>query len=92
MKLWLDDERPAPPGWAWAHNVREAIEAVLRCTSFEEVSLDHDLGQGDKLDGLAFVDWMNGSGHWPGHRPRVHSMNPAGRQRMLMTIERYFPA
>jgi hypothetical protein len=75
----------------WARDIKQAIEAVLESRSFEEASLDHDLGQGDKLDGIVFVDWMSETGRWPGKRPRVHSMNPPGRQRMLMTIERYFP-
>lgn len=45
MKLWLDDIRPAPPGWEWARSTVRAI-ALLSTGEVTEVSLDHDLGQG----------------------------------------------
>lgn len=35
--------------------------------------------------------WMAETGHWPKERPRVHSANPVGRERMCGVIERYFP-
>lgn len=44
MKLWLDDVRPAPPGWTWAKSAVRAI-ALLETGTVTEVSLDHDLGQ-----------------------------------------------
>lgn len=48
MKLWLDDVRPAPKGWAHAENYDEAVnvlQAHLRGDCVVEVaSLDHDLG------------------------------------------------
>lgn len=42
MKLYLDDIRPAPPGW---HRARTAAEAVMHLGGgdVEELSLDHDL-------------------------------------------------
>ncbi len=41
--LWLDDRRPAPPGWTLALNVAEA-QAILEAADVEMASLDHDLG------------------------------------------------
>jgi hypothetical protein len=43
VKLWLDDLRPAPPGWTWAKSSARAI-ALLESGEVTEASLDHDLG------------------------------------------------
>jgi hypothetical protein len=40
--------------------------------------------------GSTFVDWMIETGNWPIDRPTVHSMNPVGRRRMQVAIDRYF--
>lgn len=85
-------EREAPDGWTWARSIDEAIKfASYEYVLFEECSLDHDLGHGDDEDGILFVDWMVVEGIWPKKKPQVHSMNPVGRKRMEMTINRYFP-
>ena len=34
--------------------------------------------------------WMAETGHWPAHKPNVHSANPVGAARMRGVIERYF--
>ncbi|MBI5544590.1 MAG: hypothetical protein HY901_11920 [Deltaproteobacteria bacterium] len=88
MKLWLDDVRPAPPGWVQARTIEEA-QRWLVTGEVEEASLDHDLGV-EQPDGRALVRWMAQTGHWPKHRPVVHSMNPVGRMYMEGVIERYF--
>ncbi len=59
MKLWVDDERPAPDDrWYHAETSAEAIEfletidylaAMTEDTEIFEVSLDHDLGYSDEL-------------------------------------------
>jgi hypothetical protein len=110
MKLWLDDERPAPEGWTWVKTLEEAKQQLVT-GQVEEASLDHDLGLrkiGSKKvklsdgsiieedvtieeNGTHLVDWMAATNHWPKQKPRVHSMNPVGAQRMRQTIERYFP-
>jgi NAD+-processing family protein with receiver domain len=43
VRVWLDDERAAPEGWAHVRTPEEAIE-LLRGGDVEEISLDHDLG------------------------------------------------
>lgn len=43
MRVWLDDRRPAPPGWVHVTTPEQAIE-LLRGGAVEELSLDHDLG------------------------------------------------
>lgn len=35
--------------------------------------------------------WMAETGHWPAEPPVVHSLNPVGRERMRVVIDRYFP-
>lgn len=90
--LWVDDERPAPPGWYWAKTVEEAQDVLVSCF-VERVSLDHDLGPGGEVYDL--VKWLAhtreacGLDFWPAERPRVHSMNPVGRDNIEATIERY---
>lgn len=42
MRLWIDDARPAPPGWATALNYSEAV-TLLAAGHVVEVSLDYDL-------------------------------------------------
>ncbi len=43
MKLWVDDLRTPPDGWAWAKTSAEAI-GMLTDHAVTEPSLDHDLG------------------------------------------------
>lgn len=88
MRLWVDDVRPAPPGWVHARSVEEA-QSLLATGEVEEASLDHDLGF-EQADGAALVRWMARTGHWPRQRPAVHSMSPQGRRAMLAVIERSF--
>ena len=101
MRLWLDDVRPAPVGWVWVKTVDEAI-ACLQTGGVEEASFDHDLGRcavcADcvkcacrcHLTGTTLVDWMAAENIWPRTKPRVHSSNPVGRERMRQTIDRYW--
>lgn len=44
MKLWLDDNRPAPPGWTHARTAEEAMVHLFN-GGVEEMDLDHDLGE-----------------------------------------------
>ncbi len=87
MKLWIDDLRPAPEGWLWAKNSKDAI-TVLSRGMVPEVSFDHDLG-GDTTS-REVVLWLCEHGNWPGIC-RVHSMNPVGRKWLIGMIDRYGP-
>ena len=42
--------------------------------------------------GYDLVKWMADTGNWPSSKPRVHSGNASGREKMEQLIERYFPA
>ena len=98
--LWLDDERPAPEGWYWAKNAREALSYLLTY-QVNEISMDHDLGicadclkdktQSCNHDGYWLLKEMADRDLGPKTKPEVHSMNPVGRERMVSFINRYFP-
>jgi hypothetical protein len=45
MKVYLDDERTAPDGWVLVKTVDDVIY-LLDCIT--DLSLDHDLGEGNK--------------------------------------------
>jgi hypothetical protein len=45
MKLWLDDQRPAPPGFERAKTTREAIRLIV-AQDVDVIAFDHDLGAG----------------------------------------------
>jgi hypothetical protein len=87
VRLWVDDERCAPPGWRWAHNSDLAITA-LSPGEVQEISLDHDLGGEDTTRRV--VTWMIENGVWP-QRVCVHTANPVGRSWLVGTIRRYAP-
>lgn len=92
MKLWVDDERPAPEGWVWAKTSETAIGLVMLAnytdTPVVEISLDHDLGGDDTTRPL--VLWMAEQEIWP-EIVRVHTQNPVGREWIEGMIERYGP-
>lgn len=90
MKLWIDDERPAPEGWTWAKTSVQAIHVLLwSADEVTEVSFDHDLGGEDTTRpvvlALCEMDFL-----FP---PicRVHTANPVGREWLEGMINRYGP-
>ncbi len=87
MKLWVDDERPAPDDtWDVALTSDEAIEILALSQlpmwedELDEISLDHDLGGDDT--GFKVLDWMIDNNVWP-KVLTIHTSNPPARQRML---------
>lgn len=57
MKLWLDDERPAPEGWVWAKTANEAIHLLesMRSAPLHQELWDHQ-GMSDfwKISHMSF--------------------------------------
>src|SRR5690606_41986839 len=92
MNVFLDDVRnPARciegygySDWVWVRTAEEAIE-LLRSGKVKAISLDHDLGIGQKT-GYDVLLWMEEHDVWP-ETIRIHSMNAVGRQRMLAVLE-----
>jgi len=105
LRLWVDDERPAPEGWFHVKTARDAID-VLSTQEVHELSLDHDLGHCEKCvgckgykskcgcqchwSGYSVALFMSTTGRWPEKKPTCHSANPAGKANIEATIHRYF--
>lgn len=86
-RLWVDDLRPAPAGWVWVKTSAEAI-AALEGGTWDELSLDHDLGGDDTTRPV--VLWLAEHGGWP-ERIMVHSANPVGVEWIKGMVARYAP-
>jgi len=86
MRLWVDDERPAPDdSWRVCKTSKEAADFLLdhvirRGQWLEEVSLDHDLGGDDT--GMKVLNWMINEDVWP-ETLTIHTSNPPARKQML---------
>ncbi|MBN8215731.1 MAG: hypothetical protein J0L75_03775 [Spirochaetes bacterium] len=84
MKIWLDDEREAPPGWLLAKAPHEVI-GCLRTYKVEIISLDHDLGEVTSGTGYDVIVWIEKEVVTNGYIPpeiRIHTTNPVARLRM----------
>jgi hypothetical protein len=83
MKIFLDDVREAPIGWMRTKTVEETIDLLGKC-QVDEISLDHDLGEGN-LEGYHVLTWIEQHIHDNYYTPptiHIHSDNPPGRLRM----------
>jgi hypothetical protein len=93
VRVWLDDERPAPDGWVHVRTPEEAIE-LLRGGGVEELSLDHDLGLDvgpRERTGYDVLLWLEEEIAAGRARPpavlAVHSGNVGAVKRMEQAIE-----
>ncbi len=87
--LFLDDYRSCPEGYILVRDYEECI-ILLENGVFERVSLDYDLGYGQKT-GYDVLVWLR---EHPEHLPkkiRVHSSHPAGSRMMLRFIKENLP-
>ena len=97
MRVWLDDVRPAPPGWEWANTAEMTID-LLKTGQVTEMSLDHDLGlpwlddarEKTGYDVLAWLEEQIQSDRWEWPIPviHIHTRNPVGWKRMTDARER----
>jgi len=84
MKIYLDDERIAPPGWVQVRWPEEAIEH-LKSGQVTELSLDHDLGDDERGTGYDVILWLEEAVATRGFRPpavAVHSANISAKLKM----------
>ena len=89
LRLYLDDQRPAPPGWELAKTMDEAID-ILRTGDVAELSLDYDLGDARRGTGLQLLKWLESAiaqGQIRLPRLSAHSGSPLGRRRLEAQIE-----
>lgn len=91
MKLWVDDERPAPDeSWTVSKTGgNAAIMLTMYRDDLEEVSLDHDLGEG--ATGYNVLAYMISEKIWP-KVLTIHTSNPPARKRMLAAANAEAPA
>ncbi len=78
-KLWLDRARPAPPGWIWAKNGRQAI-ARLHGGGIGALSLEADQdpeGNGTGHDVVAWLERQAEEGRWAVVPADIH-IHPGG--------------
>ncbi len=95
MKIWVDDLRPVPPGFAWAHSVNEAIRLIEQAEqsgeAIELLDLDHDLGDyaSDGGDAIKLLDYLAEREFF--YPIAIHTANPVGRANMQRMVQRYWP-
>jgi len=96
MKLWLDNERPAPDGWVHVKTAFDAIHELTRnfnANAYAEVSLDHNLGE--EMTGYDVIKWIEEAAYTDVDFcipiVQVHTANSSARQKMVqaaVNIER----
>jgi hypothetical protein len=94
-KIFLDDVRPAPPGWTRAYWPEDVIE-LLKTGKVTDLSLDHDLGDDAHGTGYDVLQWLEKAVAIENFRPIpnivVHSANSPAKLRMeaaIKSIQRY---
>lgn len=88
MKIFLDDERPAPSGWTLMRWPYEVI-AALQTHRVTEISLDHDLGDDAMGTGYDVLVWLESTvARHSFALPviHIHTANSAARPRMLAAV------
>jgi len=88
MRIWLDDERPAPAGWVHLKTAGAAIDH-LETGLVTAISLDHDLGPPEAGTGYDVALWIETAAATGKCRRLVwaiHSANPVGIRRMEMAM------
>ena len=93
MRIYLDDERQTPIGWARTYTVAATIE-LLATRQVTHLSLDNDLGEG-QAEGYKVLDFLEevvfNDPTFPMPEVYVHSANPTRvehMRRILASIER----
>lgn len=90
MKLWVDDERPAPDDtWTVAKTYDEACEILDTRPDLEEVSLDYVLKGWDS--GFDVLRYMEKNNVWPAIL-RTHSSSVTGRYQIFEHARQVAPA
>lgn len=95
MRVWLDDERPMPPGYdlhlyTAVETIRLLSQGKVTC-----ISLDHDLGEygGTGYEVACYIEQAAYEGTLQPLEINIHSANPVGRGRMeqaLTNASRYW--
>ena len=92
IKVWLDDERPAPDGWIRTYWPDEMI-AILQNGGVSSISLDHDLGDDSRGTGYDVLTWIEENVFLHDFEPPtilIHTQNPAARTKMVAAVNSIF--
>lgn len=92
MKIWLDDERPAPDGWEWAKNHADFLALIQYPPEIDAVSFDHDMGDGWPSGYDSARSLLKRLIEWDLPLPpftEIHSQNPVGAARIRELLEDY---
>jgi hypothetical protein len=92
MKIFLDDVRECPAGWTLYRTAEELLSDLSDVDFYygiEEISFDHDLGEGKKtgydvakfFEEAAHLGRVNYIPKW-----NVHSANPVGRGAIIAAM------
>lgn len=87
MKIFLDDLRKPPDGWALLLTAKHCIMA-LKTQYVDEISLDHDLGLEDET-GYDVLLWIEEQVITKGYIPpkiRIHTANISARHKMELAL------
>jgi hypothetical protein len=93
VKIYLDDIRQVPEGWALVTGVEEFKRLIKEASDngerIEAISFDHDLGE-NVQDGYDAVKWL--AENYPQYLMEdvaidSHSDNPAGRENIEKFVE-----
>lgn len=93
MRVWLDDERKPPPDFDFWVRSMEEVWLLWRSYQIDEISFDHDLGEG-KPTGYDIAKRIGNEVLFNGRKlPKweVHSQNPVGAANIrgyLTSVER----
>ena len=90
MKIFLDDERPAPEGFLLVRWPDEVIQ-LLEHGQVTHLSLDHDLGDDERGTGYDVLLWLEEKviteGFKPPERITIHSANASAWTKMSQAID-----
>ena len=88
--IWIDDIRPAPKGYHWCKNYKQAIAMIdyfSACEGgIELISFDHDLAE--EKSGYDIAKYLvENQSYIKGYK--VHSANPVGRFNIEQLLNHY---
>jgi len=90
MKIYLDDKRKTPVGYVGVKTPKQAIN-MLKKYDVKEISLDHDLGDDEKIgtgnDVLLWIEkqvFTNKKFKCP--EIKIHTANPSARKKMELGL------
>ncbi len=92
IKIWLDDERPAPEGWKWIKTYLEFCEIFkgfkIDLRDISTISFDHDLGEEKTgYDAICLIEELLHRSMIDLPDIRIHTANPSGRVKMELCLE-----